>query len=264
MVIWPALQARAFALVIIFNCGMVVVVVVVVVRHTQKILPIVLAAAGARACCLWKFWICNTTVGNLFLTSRKWTQIAKNHHRHRGPKFFAGGSPCTFGIWGPHLRATHLACTTRASTLSGHPGPVPPVPPFTAVLSVFYYPPDDFPGPQVRYLFAKSIAIKGIDGVRVQFWVRVATRPVYAPPGTFRTCPGGGGGYMGGFRGGGGGGSFTAAPSNPFALPKFWTLCILLQVVWAWDVCCCVLVVFGWVVCSPVGFWVVAVPSYYF
>ena len=146
-----------------------------------------------------------TTVGNLFLTSRKWTQIAKNHHRHRGPKFFAGGSPCTFGRWGPHLRATHLACTTRASTLSGHPGPVPPVPPFTAVLSVFYYPPDDFPGPQVRYLFAKSIAIKGIDGVRVQFWVRVATRPVYAPPGTFRTCPGGGGGYMGGFRGGGGG-----------------------------------------------------------
>ena len=136
------------------------------------------------------------------------------------------------------------------------------MPPFTAVLSVFYYPPDDFPGPQVRYLFAKSIAIKGIDGVRVQFWVRVATRPVYAPPGTFRTCPGGGGGYMGGFRGGGGG-SFTAAPSNPLALPKFWTLCILLQVVWAWDVCCCVLVVFGWVVCSPVGFWVVAVPFWW-
>ena len=53
MVIWPALQARAFALVIIFNCAMVVVVVVVVVvRHTQKILPIVHAAAGARACCL--------------------------------------------------------------------------------------------------------------------------------------------------------------------------------------------------------------------
>ena len=53
MVIWPALQARAFALVIIFNCAMVrsfVVVVVVVVRHTQKILPIVHAAAGARAC----------------------------------------------------------------------------------------------------------------------------------------------------------------------------------------------------------------------
>ena len=41
-VIWPALQARAFALVI-FNCAMVrsfvVVVVVVVVRHTQKIPP---------------------------------------------------------------------------------------------------------------------------------------------------------------------------------------------------------------------------------
>ena len=49
MVIWPALQARAFALVNIFNCGMDVVVVVVVC-HTQKILPIVLAAAGARAC----------------------------------------------------------------------------------------------------------------------------------------------------------------------------------------------------------------------
>ena len=38
MVIWPALQARAFALVNIFNCGMVVVVFVVV-RHTQKIWP---------------------------------------------------------------------------------------------------------------------------------------------------------------------------------------------------------------------------------
>ena len=53
MVIWPALQARAFTLVIIFNCAMVrslFVVVVVVVRHTQKILPIVHAAAGARAC----------------------------------------------------------------------------------------------------------------------------------------------------------------------------------------------------------------------
>ena len=67
MVIWPALQARAFALVIIFNCAMVrsfVVVVVVVVRHTQKILPIVHAAAGARACpsngiwriCDFDFW----------------------------------------------------------------------------------------------------------------------------------------------------------------------------------------------------------------
>ena len=72
MVIWPALQARAFALVIIFNCGMVRSFVrsfvrsssfvifncamvrsssfVVVVRHTQKIRPIVHAAAGARAC----------------------------------------------------------------------------------------------------------------------------------------------------------------------------------------------------------------------
>ena len=99
MVIWPALQARAFALVNIFNCGMdvrsfvrsfvrsssfvipknliifncgmdirsfvvVVVVVVVVVRPTQKILPIVHAAAGARACpsngmwriCDFDFW----------------------------------------------------------------------------------------------------------------------------------------------------------------------------------------------------------------
>ena len=68
MVIWPALQARAFALVI-FNCAMDIrcslfVVVVVVVRHTQKILPIVHAAAGARACpsnviwriCDFDFW----------------------------------------------------------------------------------------------------------------------------------------------------------------------------------------------------------------
>ena len=121
-----------------------------------------------------------------------------------------------------------------------------------AVLRVFYYPPDDLPGPQVRYLFAKSIAIKGIDGVRVEFWVRVATGPMYAPPGTFRTCPGGGG-IHGEFRRGGVS-SFTAAPSNPFALPKLWTLCILLHMVWAWDVCRCVLVVFGWVVCSPVWF----------
>ena len=55
MVIWPALQARTFALINIFNCGKVrslssFVVVVVVVRHTQKILPITHAAAGARAC----------------------------------------------------------------------------------------------------------------------------------------------------------------------------------------------------------------------
>ena len=65
MVIWPALQARAFALVNIFNCGMDVrSFVVVVVRHTQKILPIVHAAAGARACpsngiwliCDFDFW----------------------------------------------------------------------------------------------------------------------------------------------------------------------------------------------------------------
>ena len=71
MVIWPALQARAFALVNIFNCGMDVrsfvrlfVCSFVVVRHTQKILPIVHAAAGARACpsngiwriCDFDFW----------------------------------------------------------------------------------------------------------------------------------------------------------------------------------------------------------------
>ena len=49
MVIWPALQLRAFALVNIFNCGMDVRSFVVV-RDTQKILPIVHAAAGARAC----------------------------------------------------------------------------------------------------------------------------------------------------------------------------------------------------------------------
>ena len=67
IVIWPALQARAFALVI-FNCAMVrsssSSFVVVVVRHTQKILPIVHAAAGARACpsngiwriCDFDFW----------------------------------------------------------------------------------------------------------------------------------------------------------------------------------------------------------------
>ena len=71
MVIWPALQARAFALVI-FNCAMVrSSSFVVVVRHTQKIRPIVHAAAGARACpsngiwriCDFDFWhdksICN-------------------------------------------------------------------------------------------------------------------------------------------------------------------------------------------------------------
>ena len=49
MVIWPALQAQTFALVNIFNCGMDVRSFLVVVRHTQKILPIVHAAAGARA-----------------------------------------------------------------------------------------------------------------------------------------------------------------------------------------------------------------------
>ena len=71
MVIWPALQARAFALVNIFNCGMDVRSFVrsfvrssVVVRHTQKILPIVHAAVGVRACpsngiwriCDFDFW----------------------------------------------------------------------------------------------------------------------------------------------------------------------------------------------------------------
>ena len=66
-VIWPALQARAFALVLLYLIVLwfvVVVVVVVVVRHTQKILPIVHAAAGARACpsngiwriCEFDFW----------------------------------------------------------------------------------------------------------------------------------------------------------------------------------------------------------------
>ena len=63
MVIWPALQVRAFALVNIFNCGMdvrsFVRSFVVVVRHTQKILPIVHATAGARACPsngIWRIW----------------------------------------------------------------------------------------------------------------------------------------------------------------------------------------------------------------
>ena len=63
MVIWPALQARAFALVNIFDCGKVRSLssfVVVVVRHTQKVLPIVHAAAGARACPSNGIWrICN-------------------------------------------------------------------------------------------------------------------------------------------------------------------------------------------------------------
>ena len=69
MVIWPALQAGAFTLVIIFNCAMVrrrssSSSFVVVVRDTQKILPIVHAAAGTRACpsngiwriCDFDFW----------------------------------------------------------------------------------------------------------------------------------------------------------------------------------------------------------------
>ena len=66
MVIWPALQARAFALVLLYLIVLWTsfVVVVVVVRHTQKILPIVHAAAGARACpsngiwriCDFDFW----------------------------------------------------------------------------------------------------------------------------------------------------------------------------------------------------------------
>ena len=57
----PALQARAFTLVLLYLIVLwfvVVVVVVVVVRVPQKIRPIVHAPAGARACCLWKFWIC--------------------------------------------------------------------------------------------------------------------------------------------------------------------------------------------------------------
>ena len=52
MVIWPALQARAFALVIIFNCAMVRrSSFVVVVRHTQKssqLCKLLLARARAR------------------------------------------------------------------------------------------------------------------------------------------------------------------------------------------------------------------------
>ena len=61
MVIWPALQARAFALVNIFNCGKVCSLsLFVVVRHTQKIRPIVHAAAGARACLSNGIWrICD-------------------------------------------------------------------------------------------------------------------------------------------------------------------------------------------------------------
>ena len=50
MVIWPALQARAFAKVLLYLIVLWFVVVVVVVCHTQKIHPIVHAAAGARAC----------------------------------------------------------------------------------------------------------------------------------------------------------------------------------------------------------------------
>ena len=69
MVIWPALRARAFALVIIFNCGMdvrsFVRSFVVVVRRTQKILPIVHAAAGARACPSNGIWrICDFDFGH--------------------------------------------------------------------------------------------------------------------------------------------------------------------------------------------------------
>ena len=67
MVIWPVLQARAFALVNILDCGMDVrsFVVVVVVRHTQKILPIVHAAAGARACPSNGIWrICDFDFGH--------------------------------------------------------------------------------------------------------------------------------------------------------------------------------------------------------
>ena len=65
MVIWPALQARAFALVNIFNCGMDVHSFVVVDRRTQKILPIVHAAAGARACPSNGIWqICDSDFGH--------------------------------------------------------------------------------------------------------------------------------------------------------------------------------------------------------
>ena len=64
MVIWPALQARAFAKVLLYLIVLWFVVVVVVVCHTQKTHPIVHAAAGARACpsigiwriCDFDFW----------------------------------------------------------------------------------------------------------------------------------------------------------------------------------------------------------------
>ena len=67
MVIWPALQARAFALVILLYLIVLwtFVVVVVVVRHTQKILQIVHAAAGARACPSNGIWrICDFDSGH--------------------------------------------------------------------------------------------------------------------------------------------------------------------------------------------------------
>ena len=53
MVIWPALQARAFALVIIFNCAMVRrLSSFVVVRHTKKSAQLcTLLLARARAAC---------------------------------------------------------------------------------------------------------------------------------------------------------------------------------------------------------------------
>ena len=63
MVIWPALQARAFELslslllYLIVLWFVVVVVVVVVVRLPQKIRPIVHAAAGARACLSNGIWL---------------------------------------------------------------------------------------------------------------------------------------------------------------------------------------------------------------
>ena len=60
--IWIMRIAVSNALVNIFHCviDFVVVVVVVVVRHTQKILPIVHAAAGACGCLSNAIWrICD-------------------------------------------------------------------------------------------------------------------------------------------------------------------------------------------------------------
>ena len=50
MVVWPALQARAFALVIIFNCAMVRrSSFVVVVRHTKKLIYLIVVCTFVRS-----------------------------------------------------------------------------------------------------------------------------------------------------------------------------------------------------------------------